>query len=242
MAKLSDLVLLTSQITGLPEATVREVSRRLREAGLIQTGKGGRYGGADMMPKDAVSLLTGLSIVRAFSVPITEIAPITRAYLRRLTSHRPHRDCMVSARWDTRLALTQLRRLKSGHTFEDAFTALIASFSNGEFEREMVKWNGVNLIIELYGALPGDVPDTDPGAIIYLNTGTFGEHNLAYIRHGSAGASYKVLPKNWSEIPGPSVFFDLTVSASYRLPTLKSIGLLLKNSGLGARVQRGQPK
>jgi hypothetical protein len=231
MAKLSDLIPCTSEITGIPEATVREVSRRLREGRLIQTGKGGRYGGADMMPKDAVSLLTGLLIVRVSSVPFTEIASITRAYLRRLTSHRPHRDRMVWARWDTRLALTQLCRLKSGHTFEDAFTALIVSLSNGEFEREMVKWNGVNLVIELLGALPGDVPDTDPGAIIHLNTSAFGELNLSYIPHGSAGVVYKVAPKNWSEIPGPPGF-DLGVSASCRLPTLKSIGLLLRNSEL----------
>src|SRR6266849_2432707 len=119
MAKLSDLILCTSEITGIPQATVREVSRRLREGHLIQTGKGGRYGGADMMPRDAVILLTALLIVRGFSVPFTNVASLTRGYLR-LTAHRPYRDRMVWARWDRRLALAQLCRLESGHTFEDA--------------------------------------------------------------------------------------------------------------------------
>src|SRR4029077_11225564 len=90
MAKLSELVLRTAEVTGIPEATVREVSRRLREGGLIQTGKGGRYGGAGMTPKDAASLLTGLLIVKASSTPFNEIASLTKDHLRALTSHVGH--------------------------------------------------------------------------------------------------------------------------------------------------------
>jgi hypothetical protein len=37
---------------------------------------------------------------------------------------------MVSARWDRRLELSELCKLKSGHTFGDAVAALIASFLN----------------------------------------------------------------------------------------------------------------
>src|SRR6476660_7040151 len=65
MAKLSDLISCTSAIMGVPFPTVQEVSRRLREAGIIQTGKGGRYGGIGMTPSDATSLLTTLLIMRA---------------------------------------------------------------------------------------------------------------------------------------------------------------------------------
>jgi hypothetical protein len=229
MAKLSELILRTSEITGIPEATVREVSRRLREGNLIQTGKGGRYGGADMRPKDAASLLTALLIVRGLAAPFTNIASTTRSYLRDLTAHRPRGDRMVWCRWDRRTALPQLCRLKSGHTFEDALTALIISFSNGDFEREMVKWNGVRFGVEVVGFIPGALPVPDPAAIIYLTTDELGELGLIYIRHRSAELIHKIAPKNWSEIPGPPNF-DLTVKAEVGDPTLKSIGILLRNT------------
>lgn len=60
MAKLSELAELTAKVTGLDIRSVRETARRLREAGLIQTGTGGRYGGADMTARDAAALLTAL--------------------------------------------------------------------------------------------------------------------------------------------------------------------------------------
>jgi len=137
MAKLSDLILRTSEITGISEATVQEVSRRLREGHLIQTGKGGRYGGAEMKPKDAVSLLTALLVWRSLAVPFSKIASVTRSYLTDLTSHGFGGDRMVPGRWDPRIELPQLCRLKSRHTFGEAFTALIISFSNGDLN---AKW------------------------------------------------------------------------------------------------------
>jgi hypothetical protein len=54
-----------------------------------------------------------------------------------------------------RLELSELCGLKAGHAFGDALAALIASFSNGEFERGMVKWGWVNLEIEIYSPKPG---------------------------------------------------------------------------------------
>jgi hypothetical protein len=60
VAKLSDLIVVMTRLTGLPEKTVREVARRVREAGFIQTGKPGRYGGAEMTAQDAAALLLGL--------------------------------------------------------------------------------------------------------------------------------------------------------------------------------------
>jgi hypothetical protein len=221
MAKLSDLVLLTSEITEISEATVREVSRRLREGRLIQTGKGGRYGGADMVPKDAASLLTALLVLRSRSQPITDIVPMTKFYLR-LTSHAIRGNRVVWDRWDRRLALPQLQRLKSGHTFEEAFTALIISFSNGDFERQMVKWNGVRLEIEVGGWLP---------AVIRFHTGTYGLLSLGYIEHGHVQSLREDTPKNWSEIleAVPDFAFSLGATARLSEQTLKTIGILLRN-------------
>ncbi len=229
MAKLRDLILRVSQITGVPEATVREVSRRLREGRLIQTGSEGRYGGADMMANDAVSLLTALLIVRCFRVPLTNIASLTESYLRGMTSHKYHGNQMVLDRWDRRLALPTLCRLKSGHTFENAFTALVTSFSNGDFERAMVKWGGVRFGVELADSFPGSLPIPDPGIVIHFRTRAFGQLSMTYFRHGAAKLIHWVPPKNWSEIPEPPGF-DLTVSAELGEATLKSVGLLLRSS------------
>src|SRR5271170_3484731 len=102
MAKLSDLILCTSEVTGIPEGTVREISRRLREDGLIGTGKGGRYGGAEMTPNDAASLLTALLIVRASSISLSDIARLTKGHLKGLTSHNPRGHRMVLGGWDRR--------------------------------------------------------------------------------------------------------------------------------------------
>src|SRR5690242_721425 len=117
MAKLSDLVVQTSQVTGIGEATVRELARRLREAELIGTGKGGRYGGADMSSRDAARLLTGLLIVRATSLPLNEIAALTSIYLKGIKAHTGRGKQMVLARWDRNLGLHALCELDRGHTF-----------------------------------------------------------------------------------------------------------------------------
>src|SRR5262249_12272844 len=133
MAKLSNLILQTADVTGIPEATVREISRRLREGGLIKTGRGGRYGGADMTPNDAAYLLSGLLIARATSLSFTDIAAMAASLMKGLTSHHPRGHRMIPARWDPRLELSELCKLKAGHSFGEAFVALIASFMNGEF-------------------------------------------------------------------------------------------------------------
>jgi hypothetical protein len=68
MAKLSDLVLRSSEITGVPLPTVREISRRLRENHLIQTGVGGRYGGLTVERPASCSKVMG---ARTGSFPIS---------------------------------------------------------------------------------------------------------------------------------------------------------------------------
>jgi hypothetical protein len=228
MAKLSDLVLRISEVTGISEATVREVSRRLREAGLIQTGRGGRYGGADMTPKDAASLLAGLMIVKASSPSFTEIGSLSKAHLRGLTSHvgRGHR--MVSARWDRRLELSELCKLKSGHAFGDAVAALITSFLNGEFERRMPKWGWVDVAIEVYSRATGSSA-LNLAAVIQFETGALGHSNLLYIKRRAAERTEGLAPSKWSDIAEDRIS-DLTVGARIADATLKSVGLLLRNS------------
>src|SRR6516164_9520342 len=87
MAKLSDLISCCSDVTGVPPAAVREISRRLREGRLIRTGTGGRYGGADMTHDDASSLLTALLIDRTTSVSLSQIVWLTRSHLRDFRSY-----------------------------------------------------------------------------------------------------------------------------------------------------------
>lgn len=58
--KLREMVLLFAQRSGLPDKTVNETARRLQKAGLIKTGKPGRYGGSAMDENDASALLIAL--------------------------------------------------------------------------------------------------------------------------------------------------------------------------------------
>ncbi|MDF2997570.1 MAG: hypothetical protein K0R27_3207 [Xanthobacteraceae bacterium] len=57
--KLSDLNRALGK-TGLDPKSIRETTRRLREARLIKTGVGGRYGGADMDARDAAVAVIAL--------------------------------------------------------------------------------------------------------------------------------------------------------------------------------------
>src|SRR5262245_15350157 len=125
MAKLSDLISCCSDVTGVPPAAVREISRRLRERKLIRTGTGGRYGGADMTPEDASSLLTALVIVRASSVSLSEIASLTRSHLRDFRSYGVGAGHLFLDSWHQKLALPQLCRLKKGHSFGESLSALL---------------------------------------------------------------------------------------------------------------------
>jgi hypothetical protein len=58
--KLNDLVKLTAEFTGISMPTVKETARSLQKADLIQIGKPGRYGGAQMTDKDAAYLSIAL--------------------------------------------------------------------------------------------------------------------------------------------------------------------------------------
>jgi hypothetical protein len=234
MAKLSDLVSKASDVTGMPAATVREVSRRLREAGLIRTGKGGRYGGADMMPQDAAALLTALIIVRTSAASLSDIGKRTNLHLRDLKSYSGS-DRVHLARWDRRLAMPSLCRLPPGHTFGEAFSSLITSISNGELERCIAKW--------AQGRPPGVGPFFTPNVQIasprpYLDakigfeTPAFGALELYYFLPREAkDISIVSAPRKWSDIVVDHSGFDLQVTASVGEMALKAIGLLLRNSG-----------
>ncbi|MDR3419835.1 MAG: hypothetical protein P4L80_01090 [Xanthobacteraceae bacterium] len=227
MAKLSDLIVRTSEVTGIPEGTVREISRRLREGGLIGTGKGGRYGGAEMTPSDVAGLLTALLVVRASSVSLSDIVPLTKSHLRDLTSHSPRGHRMVLDRWNPRLALPELCQLNRGHTFEEAFTGLIASFSSGTFKHAMAKWDRVDLLVEIFSPRSIVSATPEPEAKIKFETGAFGHLYLHYIRHRIAERTEVVVPKTWSDIPKDDPF-GLTVAARLGDTVLKSMGLLLR--------------
>jgi hypothetical protein len=221
MAKLSDLVLRSSEITGVPLPTVREISRRLRENHLIQTGVGGRYGGADMTPEHAAGLLTALMIVRTSATSMRSVARLTRSYLEDLKS--------LSGRWSRVLALPQLRGLKPAHTFGDAFTALLASIADGDLERAIKKWaldkpHGTGSFFELTVKI--DSPKPFLQASIEFHTPD--RLTMFYARPRDK-LTLEDWPRRWSDIseePG----YDLRVSATLQESTLKSIGLLLRNS------------
>jgi hypothetical protein len=221
MAKLSDLVLRSSEITGVPLPTVREISRRLRENHLIQTGVGGRYGGADMTPEHAAGLLTALMIVRTSATSMRSVARLTRSYLEDLKS--------LSGRWSRVLALPQLRGLKPAHTFGDAFTALLASIADGDLERAIKKWaldkpHGTGSFFELTVKI--DSPKPFLQASIEFHTPS--RLTMFYARPRDK-LTLEDWPRRWSDIseePG----YDLRVSATLQESTLKSIGLLLRNS------------
>jgi hypothetical protein len=228
MAKLSDLIQCTSEVTGIPVSTVREIGRRLRESGIISTGKGGRYGGADMTPKDAASLLTGLLISRVSCVSLAEIPSLTGVHLKDLTAHEPRVRGLVLARWDRRLELSPLCQLEPGHSFADGFAALITSFVNGEFERRMAKWGWVHVYVEIVSPIPLGSRVAQPDAMIFLDTKAFGDSTLYYIRRRDASGLTAVAPNKWSDIKGGPQL-DLRVGAQIRDSTLKSVGLVLRS-------------
>jgi hypothetical protein len=231
MAKLTDLVLRSSEVTGIPAATVREIARRLREDGLIRTGKGGRYGGAEMAPSDAASLLTALLIVRASSISFNQIVRLTQSHLTDFRSYSSRNGALLFGRWHRRLRLPQLYRLGKGHTFGDAFSALIASIADGDLERATTEWaadrpKGASP----YFAVSVDIYSPRPHreARIRFESPAFDVFELHYVRPPEAnGLIFKAAPRRWSDLNDGR--FDLTVTASIRQETLKSIGVLLRN-------------
>jgi len=225
MTKLSDLVLRTSDVTGVPLATVREISRRLREGGLIRTGKGGRYGGADMTPHDAARLLTALLIVRVSASSLADIVSHTKAYLD-LQSHGARGRGFALGNWERQLGLPELTDLKSGHTLESAFTALIASFLNNQFERRMDKWGSGSVELTIMSARPlGGI--SEPEARITITGDKL--WTLLYLRPAAAKYITPTMPTKWSDI-FLAEQFDLSVQSRISEATLKSVGLLLQDS------------
>jgi hypothetical protein len=222
MAKLSDLVSRSAEVTGIPRPTVQEVSRRLREGKLIQTGTGGRYGGANMTSQDAARLLTALMIVRTSATSMRSVARLTESHLRDLKSHY--------GRWRRAVALPQLCRLKPSHTFGDAFSALLASIADGDFEAAIKKWAldrppGTGSFFEITVKITS--PSPFPEATIEFHTPAFDRLTMSYVRPQDR-VTYENLPRRWSDVTYESGH-DLRVSAILQDPTLKSIGLLLRS-------------
>jgi hypothetical protein len=136
---------------------------------------------------------------------------------------------MVWARSDKRLELSELCKLKSGHGFGEAFAALIASFVNGEFEQRMTKWRWVSVGVKIFNPRPTRVGGPEvPDAQISIETEAFGDSSLYFIPHRAAEGIEALAPSKWSEIT--ETHFDLRVGAEITEDTLKSIGLLLRNS------------
>jgi hypothetical protein len=232
MAKLSDLVLRSSEITGVSVATVREIGRCLREAGLISTGQRGRYGGAEMVPRDAACLLTALLIVRASAAPLSDITFLTKAHMQNLIA----RGDDDRRSWSNKLALPQLSNLKFSHTFGDAFSALIASISNGDVERSIRKWSsrrrhGTTPRFEIKVQINKPAPHQE--ALIGFRAATF-DQSVVYLRQGDL-VLYP--PQGWSDID--DLGYDLRVSATIHEPTLKAIGVLLRSSATGLKADPG---
>lgn len=109
MAKLGNLVQTTAEVTGNAQPRVKETARRVREAGYIQTGSLGRYGGADMMPTDAANLLLGLLCVTNV-VDSAAAIPLYRGLFGEIAQRSPRSapQCPEPLRWlsDTALGLT----------------------------------------------------------------------------------------------------------------------------------------
>jgi hypothetical protein len=236
MAKLSDLISCTSAVTGVPFPTVQEISRRLREAGLIQTGKGGRYGGIDMTPSDAAPLLTALLIMRASFVSLSKIVPLTRSHLRDFKSYKPRGERLVLDTWDQKLALPQLCRLKRGHTFGDSLTALIGSISNGDLKQAIADWtssrpHGVAPFFGFEVKINRPRPHSEAG--IEFSTAAFDE--VLYYLHPRDVKKLKLV-QQFSPRRARDLFErepsgdDLAVTASVSEESLTEIGRLLTTS------------
>jgi hypothetical protein len=233
MAKLSDLISCTSEVTGVPFPTVQEVSRRLRESGLIQTGKGGRYGGIDMTPSDAASLLTSLLILGASFISLSKIVGFTRSHLRNFKSYSPRgsQGRLVLDTWSQKLALPQLCRLKRGHTFGDSLTALISSISNGDIKQAIADWasgrpHGVAPFFEIEARIIGPRPHSE--AQIKFRTAAFDEALIYLHPRDAKTLTAPDLPRKARDVFDVEPRgFDMAVSASVFQETLTAVGHLL---------------
>jgi hypothetical protein len=121
MAKLRDLTAAVSEALDLPLNPVKEIARRIREAGLITTGTSGRYGGAAMTPKDVARLLVGITG--------SEEAKDSALTVSRFMATHHRGEAVGHAQEVPRIP--EFEQLGEGHNFVDAVEALVASAASG---------------------------------------------------------------------------------------------------------------
>lgn len=216
MAKLSDLVSCLARVTGVPEGTVREISRRLRECELITTGKVGRYGGADMTASDAASLLAGLLVASSTAVSISELGSLTKSYLKFRSYSPSNRPPLSIGRWDRSLSLPLLCSLPKGHSFKEALSAIIQSAANGDIERRLGTFS---CEIELGRARPFAEARIDITAwrLFYYKPADVKSYNLFTPAN----------ERKWRKVLSDADNSNLKVAASLTEDTVAAIGLLL---------------
>jgi hypothetical protein len=224
MARLSDLVQRTSEVTGTPVPAVRELGRRLREGGLIRTGKGGRYGGSDMTQRDAARLLTALLITKAEGTSLTNIVSQTKTCLA-LKAHGARGRGLVIAPWNRRLGIPELCELKPGHSLEDAFTALIAVFSSQHFEGWMRKQGAGEVLLTLNNSQLEELMP-EHAARIFI-AGFKKAWMMTYMKASVAVLVDPTIPKAWSDFSARAGS-DLFVESMITGRTFKAIGDLLQ--------------
>jgi hypothetical protein len=163
-------------------------------------------------------------IWRASAVSLNDIVPLTGSHLQDLTSRGDNHK----RAWGSKLALPQLSRLQFDHTFGDAFSALIASTSNGDLERSIKKWkrdktHGKAPYFEIEVQINNPTPHYE--AHIGFRTPACDQSVIYLRRKDKTFVSYA--PRNWSDILEHGD--DLRASATISQSTLKAIGILLRS-------------
>jgi hypothetical protein len=200
-------------------------------------GKRGRRGGADMTAADAANLFTALLIVRASSVPQSNIVSLTKAH-EAFKAYDPHSDHLVLGEWENKLGLPELCKLKKGHTFGEAFSKLIASMSNGDFERAVADWDsrrprGKGPYFQVTVSITTQSPYAK--AHIEFDSPAFDRLHLVYLEPTDAQKLYPPIvpdaPRKWADLDVTE--FDLKVMASVTEQSLAMIGTVLAGDEYG---------
>ena len=209
MATLNNLVATVAKSTGIAEVSVKEVARRLRESRLIQTGKVGRYGGAQMTPYDAAALIVGLMAYRGSDASLDNLAAITRELLASI-SYKSGRKWRPGG-WPRDLNLPLLSKLGQGHSLKNAVAALIVSAHRGDTEHI----HPDDSVLQVYCA------STPPYAVIGFEGSP---------EHPSETTRFEL---SYSRRGFPITTPTLTIIARLMLSTIEDIGNVLETGAAG---------